>query len=84
VHTYYSLVKEVVLPQTDRATSCISKNLVNYRRTVGTSCTKNPQQIEVVELVLQSTDVLRASSNADASDRRVLTTSRSTCRGEIF
>ena len=34
----------------DRATCCVSRNLVNCCTTVGTICTTNPQQIEVMEL----------------------------------
>jgi len=44
------LTREVLLLQTDRATRCISRNLVNRCTTVGRSCTTNPQQIEVMEL----------------------------------
>ena len=39
-----------VLPQTYRATCNVSRNFVNcYTNVVGTSCTTNPQQIEVTE-----------------------------------
>ena len=39
-----------LLPQTDRATRCFSQNLVNCCTAVGTSCTTNQEQIEVMEL----------------------------------
>ena len=39
-----------VIPQTDRATRYVSRNLVNCGTTVGTGCTTNPQQIGVMEL----------------------------------
>ena len=40
--------QEPVLLQTDRATRCVSRNLVNRCTTVGISCTANPQQVEVL------------------------------------
>ena len=47
---YDKLEQEALLPQTDRATSCFSRYLVNCCTTVGTSCTANSQQIKVMEL----------------------------------
>jgi len=38
------------LPQTDRATRCVSRNLVNPSTAVAISCTTNPQQMDVKEL----------------------------------
>jgi len=38
-----STTQEALLWQTDRATRYFSRNLVNCCRTVGTSCTTNPQ-----------------------------------------
>ena len=40
------------LPQTDRATRCVRRNMVNRCTTAGTSCTckTNREQIEVTEL----------------------------------
>ena len=35
---------------TARRTACVSQNLVNCCTTLGTSCTTNPEQIEVMEL----------------------------------
>jgi len=52
----YFAIQEVLLLQTDRATRSVSQNLVNCCTTVGTSCTTNSEQIEVLELK-QSTDV---------------------------
>ena len=78
------------------ATRCATWNLVSCYTTVWTTCTTNPQQIEVIILALtrpRTCNKLCASSH-DAStvesvvnklDRRwVLLTTRSTCRGEIF
>jgi len=42
--------QEALLPQTDRATRCVSQKLVNCCATVGTSCTANPQEIEIMKL----------------------------------
>jgi len=44
---YQKSRQEALLPQT---TSYVSRNLVNYCTTVRTSCTTNPQHIEVIEL----------------------------------
>jgi len=41
---------EALLSQTDRTTPYVSRNVVNCCTTVGTVCTTNPQQIEVMEL----------------------------------
>ena len=49
-HCQIGLQQEALLPQTDRATRYISRNLVNCCSTVETSCTANPQQIKVMEL----------------------------------
>jgi len=48
-----SYKQEALLLQTDRATRCIRQKLVNCCRaydSLGTSCTTNPEQIEVMEL----------------------------------
>jgi len=85
-------LKEPLLPQTDRATRYISQNLVNCCTTVETSCTANPQQIEVMEL-----DGYRwptCSKQPRLVDcrigvvnrldrRRILLTMRSTCRAKF-
>jgi len=36
--------------QTGRATPCVNRNLVSGCTTVGTRCTTNPQQIEILEI----------------------------------
>jgi len=43
-------LQEALLTQTDRATRCVSRNLVNSCTTVGASCTTNREEIEVMEL----------------------------------
>jgi len=43
-------IREALLSQTDRATRCISRNVINCHTTAGTSCKTNPEQIEVIEL----------------------------------
>ena len=57
---------QALLPQTDCATRAVSQNLVNRCTTVGTSCTTNPEEIEVMELQDYSwptSNKLCASSN---------------------
>jgi len=44
------LAQEALLPQADRATRHVSRNLVNCCTAVRTSCAANPQQSEVMEL----------------------------------
>ena len=93
---YCPQLQEALLPQTDRATRSVSRNLVNCCTTVGTSCTAYPQQIET-ELECcygrPTCDKLcRSIHNASTTvgvihkldRRRVLLTRRSTCRGDIF
>jgi len=47
--TFHHGTQETLLPQTDRAMRCQSNKLtVNCYTTVQTSCTTNPQQIEVM------------------------------------
>ena len=57
---------QALLLQTDCATRAVSQNLVNRCTTVGTSCTTNPEEIEVMELEDYSwptSNKLCASSN---------------------
>ena len=50
--------QEALLPQTDRATRCGSRNAANCCTTGEASCTSNPQLIEVTESQgLQWTDL---------------------------
>jgi len=60
--------------------------LVEILSTAGTSCTTNPQQIEVPVMELKRTKpVSTVVSVVNKLDRRrLLLTIRSTCRGEIF
>jgi len=63
---YASSVNKMNKKQTDHTTRCVSQNLVNCGTTVGTTCTTNPQQIEVMELESYSRPTcnkLRASSH---------------------
>ena len=67
---------------------CFIRNLLNCCTTVGTTRT-NPEQIELIELGgnIQPTrnklsTVVSVVNKVDR--RRVLETTRSTCRGEIF
>jgi len=84
------LRQEALLSQTDRATRCVSRNLVNCRTAVGTSCTTNPEEIEVMELEGYSRPAcnkLCAFSHDTLDRRRVLLTTlvhHRLCRGEIF
>ena len=88
--------QEALLSQTDRAMRCVSRNLVHCRTTVETSCTKNPQQFEVVELEGYSRPTCNVRTTPRQSwcdlQARPLTSfvdtpsapSPSTCRGEII
>jgi len=86
--------QEAVLPQTDRATRCVSRNLVNCA-TVRTGCTTNAEQIVVImemENYGRPTCYKLCTSSKFASilvavihklhRRRVLLTTRLICRGE--
>ena len=71
------LRQEALLSQTDRATPYVSRNLVNCRTAVGTSCTTNPEEIEVMELEgysRPSCNKLWAFSHDTLDRRRVLLT----------
>jgi len=46
----FTLKQKALLPQTDRATRCVSRYLVNCCTNAGTRCTTNPQQIKAMEL----------------------------------
>jgi len=68
LHRYYRIdSQEALLPQTDRATRYVSRNLVNCCTTVKTSPIINPQQIEVMELVNRPTCNRLYASSHDAS-----------------
>ena len=73
------LRQEALLSQTDRRRTArnVSRNLVNCRTAVGTSCTTNPEEIEVMELEGYSRPAcnkLCAFSHDTLDRRRVLLT----------
>ena len=84
---------EVLLPQTDRATPHVSRNLVSCFTTAGRSSTTSQQLIDVVELehygwadrhVVNSQHASTVLGVVNKLDRRrVLLTTRSTCRDKI-